>query len=87
MFVDIFKNGVRGNTRSSLIFCRSKDDGVKDQPLLRLSATAKFCLFNKKLKNKIESVGQVSMKGDYLVVRRSRPHQARKADVILKKAL
>ena len=33
-FVDIFKDGDRGITLSRLIFCRSKADGVEDQPLL-----------------------------------------------------
>lgn len=38
-------------------------------------------------KNLIESVSQLVMKVAYSVVSRSRPHQARKADVILTKAL
>ena len=46
MIVEVSKDCDRGITLSRLIFCRSKADGVKDQPLLGQSTTAKHLFVN-----------------------------------------
>ena len=59
-------------SRSSLVFCRSKDDGAYGGPLLLLSTTQKLIVYNVNvkiiLKNISKSVHQVLMKVAYIVM-------------------
>jgi hypothetical protein len=62
----------RDTLRSSLVFCRSKDDGAYGGPLLLSSTTQKLIVYNVNVKVILKiistSVHQVLMKVAYIVM-------------------
>ena len=83
----VLKYGGGDISRSSLVFCCSKDNKSSDGPLLRQSTTQLFIWIKDHLiiNNRRKSVRQVWMKGDYLVMSRSLHTEVPSQRVVIRK--